>query len=165
MKIENRTCNLIFSGIPNNYSKIDKFVSRSAQPQKEDFVWLKDQGITDVINFRTMYATGINFDEEQELLKLGINYHNIPSITNTPLNENVEKFLKLVDSIINKGGKVHIHCKAGADRTGMYSFIYKGVKGLGTIIENEKEWISKGHNTELYPDLRNWAKTFLKARK
>ena len=35
-----------FSGIPKKYIKIDNFVSRSAQPQKDDFVWLKEQGIT-----------------------------------------------------------------------------------------------------------------------
>ena len=61
-----------FSGIPKKYIKIDNFVSRSAQPQKDDFAWLKEQGITDVINFRTRPNYGIDFNEEKEVKKLGI---------------------------------------------------------------------------------------------
>ncbi len=33
--------NISFTGKPDNYAIIDKYVSRSAQPAKEDFVWLK----------------------------------------------------------------------------------------------------------------------------
>ena len=65
----------------------------------------------------------------------------------------------------NRSGKAHIHCKAGADRTGMYAFIYKAIQGIGTIAENEKEWLAHGHNTTRYPDLRNWTKNFLKTIK
>lgn len=151
-----------FKAIPPNYSKIDENISRSAQPKPEDFIWLKNQGVTDVINFRTMIVPGIDYDEESVVKSIGLNYHNIPSITNQPNEKNVKSFLKLIEEISNKGGKTHIHCKAGADRTGMYSFIYKTIKGLGTIVENEKEWIEKGHNTIKYPYLREWAKNFIK---
>ena len=46
----------------NNYAKIDEYILRSAQPQKEDFTQLKEQGVTDVINFRTMYAPAVDFE-------------------------------------------------------------------------------------------------------
>lgn len=154
-----------FKGMPNNYAKIDNYVSRSAQPLKEDLSWLKEQGVTDVINFRTMYAPAVDFDEAVELKKLGMKYHNLPTVTKTPTHQGVNLFLELVDKVINNGGKVHIHCKAGADRTGMYAFIYKAVKGIGTIAENEKEWIKKGHNIVRYPDLRKWAKDYIKTMK
>ena len=154
-----------FKGMPNNYAKIDNYVSRSAQPQKEDFAWLKEQGVTDVINFRTMVVEAIDFDEEVEVLKQGMRYHNIPSRTKNPTDENINKFLNLVEEIKNRSGKAHIHCKAGADRTGMYAFIYKMLKGIGTLAGNEREWIEHGHNTQLYPDLRNWAKNFIKTLK
>ena len=71
MRIQSITSTL-FKGEPNNYAKIDEHVSRSAQPLKEDLTWLKEQGITDVINFRTMYAPAVDFDEAEELKKLGI---------------------------------------------------------------------------------------------
>ena len=72
--------------------------------------------------------------------------------------------LELTEKVKEKNGKLHIHCKAGADRTGMYAFIYKGIQNIGTLVENEKEWITKGHNIERYPDLRNWAKAFVKKK-
>ena len=148
----------IFKGKPDNYIKIDNVVSRSAQPREKDFVWLKKEGVTDIINFRTMVEPAQNFDEKTVVESLGMNYHNIPSITPKPNEENVEQFLTLVDKITDKGGKAHIHCKAGADRTGMYAFIYKSVKGIGTITENIQEWIALGHNTKQFPNLINWAK-------
>ena len=104
----------------------------------------------------------VDFNEEAEVLKQGMRYHNIPSVTKSPTKENVNKFLNLIKDIENRSGKAHIHCKAGADRTGMYAFIYKMLKGIGTLAGNEREWLEHGHNTKLYPDLRNWAKNFVK---
>ena len=83
MKIQSIS-SIIFNGKPSNYGKIDEHVSRSAQPQKEDLAWLKEQGVTDIINFRTMYAPAVDFDEAEELKKLGIRYHNIPTVTIKP---------------------------------------------------------------------------------
>ena len=45
------------------------------------------------------------------------------------------------------------------------TFIYKAINKIGSLVENEKEWIAKGHNIELYPELRNWTKNFLKTIK
>ena len=50
----------------------------------------------------------------------------------------------------------------GADRTGLYSFIYKSIKGIGTMQENETEWIRYGLKQDKYPNLMNWGKEFLK---
>lgn len=156
---------LMFRGMPRNYTTIDNYVSRSAQPQKEDFVWLREQGVTDVINFRTMVVEGVDFCEESEVKNAGMIYHNIPSVTKNPTEENIKTFLDLIKNIKSKGGKAHIHCKAGADRTGMYAFIYKAVNGIGNMADNEREWIKRGHNRKLYPDLRDWTKNFIKTLK
>ena len=70
-----------FYGKPENYGVIDKYLSRSAQPKKNDFKWLKQQGVTDIFNFRTRIKIGITFNEEDEVKWLGLKYHQIPSIT------------------------------------------------------------------------------------
>lgn len=145
-----------FKGKPKNYSIIDKYVSRSAQPELDDFVWLREQGVTDVFNFRTMYDPSITFDEQREVEKLGMKYHNIPSVTKFPKEENVDRFLKEVEVVRQNGGKAHIHCKAGADRTGMYAYIYKTLNGIGERLGNQIEMIRMGHNLEWYPDLLPW---------
>lgn len=159
MKISLSTIN--FLGKPQNYSVIDNVLSRSAQPQKEDFSWLKEQGVTDVFNFRTMYVPGLNFDEKNEVEKLGMKYHNIPSVTKFPKERNIDRFLKEVEDVRQNGGKAHIHCKAGADRTGMYSYIYKSIKNIGSRSGNQIEMIRLGHSLELYPDLLPWTNNFI----
>ena len=150
-----------FKGKPQNYIKIDDTVSRSAQPQKADFLWLKQQGVTDIFNFRTMIKSGLDFDEQKEVESLGMKYHNIPSYTKNPNEKNIDRFLKEIDQVKSQGGKAHIHCKAGADRTGMYAFIYKAKEGIGSTIDNVKEWIELGHNKKLYPNLEDWTKKFV----
>ena len=143
--------------MPSNYSVINKTVSRSAQPLKNDFAWLKSQGVTDVINFRTMHVKAVDFDEQEVVEKLGMKYHNIPSITMYPKEESVRTFLDIMEGIEKSGGKAHIHCKAGADRTGMYAYIYKALKGLGDNCGNHLEAINMGHDYKRYPDLISWA--------
>lgn len=151
-----------FLGKPKNYAVIDKYLSRSAQPQKEDFAWLKEQGVTDIINFRTMYRTEIDFDEAEEVKKAGLRYHNIPSVTKEPSEENIDRFLKEVEEIKAKGGKAHIHCKAGADRTGMYAFIYEMKNGIGNLSKNVTEWFSHGYHFKIYPELMEWTVLFVR---
>lgn len=84
--------NISFTGKPDNYAIIDKYVSRSAQPAKEDFVWLKKQGVTDIVNFRTMVTPALNFEEPKVVQELGMKYHNIPSISKNPSEENISNF-------------------------------------------------------------------------
>ena len=155
-------CAVMFSGQPRNYMVLDNYVSRSAQPRKDDFLWLKSQGVTDVFNFRTMYLPGIDFNEELIVKQLGLNYHQIPSITSQPSEKNINLFLSKIEEIKNKGGKAHIHCKAGADRTGMYAFIYKMKNGIGTLNSNKLEWLQLGHNCKRYPNLMEWTINFVK---
>ena len=156
--------NMSFLGKPENYAIVDNFVSRSAQPNQEDFAWLKEQGVTDVFNFRTMMKVAVDFDEEKEVLKQGLRYHPIPSITAEPTEENVDQFLKEIEEVKIRGGKAHIHCMAGADRTGMYTFIYKMINKIGTLSENILEWYAHGLHYKRYTNLVNWAENFVQKR-
>ena len=152
----------VFRGKPRNYSKIDDTVSRSAQPLKEDFRWLKEQEVTDIFNFRTMHSPGLDFSEKETVEALGMKYHNIPSISAFPQQSKVQEFLKGIEQVKKNNGKAHIHCKAGADRTGMYSFIYKMFNGIGTLSENKSEWVKHGHNCKRYPNMIEWAENLVK---
>lgn len=155
---------LTFKGKPDNYKKIDDTVSRSAQPKAEDFEWLKKEGVTDVVNFRTMIVSGNDFDEKTIVEQNGMKYHNIPTYTRTPNEKNIGEFLDIVEGVKEKGGKAHIHCKAGADRTGMYSWIYKQTHNLGDLQSNKKEMLEMGHHNKLYPNLIDWIINFLQKK-
>lgn len=150
-----------FKGKPPNYSKIDDYVSRSAQPSANDFAWLKNQGITDIINFRTMAVSGIDFDEKSVVNSYNMKYHNIPSYTKIPDEKNISEFLNIIDTVKKSNGKIHIHCKAGADRTGMYSLIYKQFNHIGDFLSNKAEMVKMGHNLKRYPELLGWIEKFL----
>ena len=150
-----------FQGQPRNYAVVDKYLSRSAQPEKEDLSWLKEQGVTDIFNFRTMTVSAIDYDEKTEVEKLGMRYHHIPSITRKPQEANVENFLSQMKEIASNKGKAHIHCKAGADRTGMYALIYKSLHKIGFWDLNKLEMISKGHFFMKYPNVIPWAEKYI----
>ena len=145
-----------FSGRPNNYKKIDNFVSRSAQPEISDYSWLKQHGVTDIVNFRTNYYKFEHELEKQIVENLGMKYHQIESITSQPNESNIKKFIDIVNKAKKENGKIHIHCKAGADRTGMYSYIYESLNNISTQGNRIKEWITMGHNTKRFPDLLGW---------
>ena len=153
---------IVFMGKPENYGVIDNVLSHSAQPKREDFSWLKEQGITDIINFRTMIMPELDYEEKTIVEALGMNYHNIPSYTRHPYESNVNLFLKKVEEIKSNNGKAHMHCKAGADRTGMYAFIYKMLKGIGSGETNKAEWLRLGHHFNTYPNLMDWAESFVR---
>ena len=93
--------------------------------------------------------------------KIGMHYHNIPTNPFRPKEEQVGQFLNLVEGVQKGGGKVHIHCKHGADRTGMYSWIYKQKHGLGEMEENRKEMIKMGHDYVAFPRLISWITDYL----
>lgn len=144
---------------PQNYKQIDSVMSRSAQPNKSNIKWLKKHGVTDVISF--CRANSENSEEKTLVKAAGMQYHNIPTNPYNPSEENVGEFLDLVDNIKNKGGKAHIHCQHGADRTGMYSWIYKHKNNIGGMNENEQEMIDMGHDKFSIPGLIEWIKDFL----
>lgn len=158
MKIQN----ISFLGQPKNYKKIDATVSRSAQPNLEDYGWLKENGVTDVVNFRTLYGEREKDIEKNAVEKLGMRYHQISSVTAKPNENNIKNFLSIIDDVKARRGKVHIHCKAGADRTGMYAYIYKSLNNISTQANNLKEWLTMGHNVTLYPNLMDWTIDFVK---
>lgn len=159
MKIDSKI--FLFRLRPNNYARVDNFITRSAQPAEENFLWLKKHGITDVYNFRTMYKPSVHFNEKDVVENLGMKYHHIPSITARPSEKNIFEFLKSIEEVKKSRGQAHIHCMAGADRTGMYAFIYKTLKNIDLIQENINEWLKLGHNRYYYPNLIDWAKDFV----
>ena len=153
----------IFQLKPENYKQIDKCLSRSAQPLKDNLQWLKEQGVTDVINLRNMSKD--NFDEAGCVKDLGMNYHSIPSVTKFINKENIKEFLDIIEKVKSKGGKVHVHCKHGADRTGMFSYIYERLNNVGTPKDNLDELTKYNWHKDKYPDLVKWAEAIIDAFK
>lgn len=147
---------------PYNYQEVDSFMSRSAQPNQSNIDWLKDNNVTDIINFRRDNESfPLEFDECKYVESRGMAYHNIPSYTNYPTDENLGKFLDIVEGVKQNGGKVHIHCREGADRTGMYAYIYERLNKLTSQAEAYKNFINGGWHNFDHPHLAKVAETFV----
>ena len=95
MKVQN-----IQYGIrPDNYAVVDRTLSRSAQPDANGFLWLKRQGVTDVIDFKTLNEPQVLPGEDMLAKKTGLKYHKIPTVTYEPKETLVKQFLELVENI------------------------------------------------------------------
>lgn len=157
---KNRTYNQKYK--PYNYQEVDNFMSRSAQPTQCNIDWLKDNKVTDIINFRRDNERfPLEFDECKYVESKGMTYHNIPSYTNYPEDKNLGKFLDIVEGVKKKGGKVHIHCREGADRTGMYAYIYERLHNLVPQHKAFKNFIDGGWHNFDHPHLAKAAETFV----
>jgi len=88
----------------------------SGQPEESSFSWLKEQGVTTVVNLRTQpemdNRESVPFDEAEVVKAAGMEYIHIPlggdDLPYTP--EALEKFVRAAE---NAGGKVLLHCTVG----------------------------------------------------
>lgn len=148
---------------PANYQKVDNFLSRSAQPNKLNIDWLQENNVTDIINFRRDNESfPLDFNEQKYVESKKMVYHNIPSYTNYPEEKNMGKFLDIVENVKKNGGKIHIHCREGADRTGMYAYIYERLIKLTSQVQAYKNFIDGGWHNLDHPHLANAAEDFVK---
>ena len=148
---------------PANFIEIDEVISRSAQPTKGNIDWLSEQNVTDIINFRRDDEfLPVNFDEKKYVESKKMIYHNIPTYTNYPEEKKVGEFLNIIENVKNKGGKVHIHCREGADRTGVYSYIYERLNNLISKKVAFRNMVNGGWHFEDHPHLAKVAEQIYK---
>jgi protein tyrosine/serine phosphatase len=105
-----------------NFGRVTDMLYRGGQPASAGFSALQAMGIGIVVNFR---------DEREEMAtekrlveSLGIKYIEIPwSGRDEPSNMQVVQFLDLIRA--NPKAKIFVHCKRGADRTGVMVAAYR----------------------------------------
>ena len=109
------------SGV-NNFSEVNDHVYRGAQPSNEGFANLAKLGVKTVIDLR---ESGSRSAHEAELVKsLGMRYINIPLAGySAPSTDQVAKVMSILDD--PSAGKVFVHCRRGADRTGTMIALYR----------------------------------------
>ena len=106
-----------------NFQKVDDRVYRGAQPTDEGFRELAARGIKTVIDLRQI-GEHSQADEERVVTGLGMRYVSIPM---KGLSEPKENLVAAVQKIFNdpEQGPVFVHCKRGADRTGLVVAVYR----------------------------------------
>ena len=108
-------------GLPN-FHQVDESLYRGAQPNEEGIKKLVQLGIKTIINLRDdddrARAEGV------EAQALGLHYFNIPLPDfNRPADRTIKQVLTLIAAVENQ--PVFVHCRRGADRTGIVVAIYR----------------------------------------
>lgn len=105
-----------------NFQEVNSQLYRGAQPKSGGIKRLSQMGIKTIVNLRGADETTRN--EEAEARVAGLRYFNIPLRQfGRPTDEQVERVLNILNDSDNQ--PVFVHCRLGADRTGLVVAIYR----------------------------------------
>jgi tyrosine-protein phosphatase SIW14 len=105
-----------------NFWKIDDHVYRGAQPTEEGFQNLARLGVRVVVDLRAGDARSV--EEQKIVTAAGMQYVNVPMKGLTPpTREQITRIMTLLQG--SSDGSVFVHCKRGADRTGVVIAVYR----------------------------------------
>ena len=108
-------------GVPN-FGRVTGNLYRGGQPSLDGFNRLRAMGVGMVVNFRE--EPGETATEKREVESLGIKYVGIPwSAMHKPTTAQIVEFLDLVRA--NPNTRIFVHCRRGADRTGVMIAAYR----------------------------------------
>lgn len=103
-------------GLPNLH-RVSEGLYRGAQPTAEGIEQLKKLGVKTIVNLRSSES------DRKILGDTGLTYKHIPMTAWRPNDPDVVRFLQIVGDANNL--PVFVHCRRGADRTGMMVAIYR----------------------------------------
>lgn len=113
-----KPCDKCVLGV-KDFAKVSDVLWRGAQPTHQGFINLEKMGVMTVVSLR-------KFHDDCALLKgTNLKYIRIPANGFYPEEENIVKFLKVVEDPDN--WPVFVHCSRGGDRTGYSVAAYRMV--------------------------------------
>jgi protein tyrosine phosphatase (PTP) superfamily phosphohydrolase (DUF442 family) len=104
-----------------NFYQVDQNVYRGAQPSDDGFKYLAKIGVKTVIDLRA--ADERSESEEAMVTAAGMKYVNVPMTgLAAPTEAQISRILGILEG---DSGAVFVHCKRGADRTGVVIASYR----------------------------------------
>jgi uncharacterized protein (TIGR01244 family) len=103
-------------GLPNLFKVCDNLY-RGAQPTTEGLQELKKLGIRTVIDLRESDGN------QAKMAELGLTYEHIPMTALRVKDDHVVQFLRIAAA--SDHAPMFVHCKRGADRTGLMCAMYR----------------------------------------
>ena len=106
----------------NNFQEVSDTLCRGAQPSTSGFRELAQLGVHTVLDLRG--GEGRSNHEAETVRSLGMQYVNIPlDGYQAPTAEQVSQIFAVLNS--QSSGKIFVHCRRGADRTGTVLAMYR----------------------------------------
>jgi protein tyrosine phosphatase (PTP) superfamily phosphohydrolase (DUF442 family) len=104
-----------------NFEMVSNGIWRGAAPSPEAMSALAKDGVRTIVDLR-MNCSGVT-KESSQAKKLGLRYYHFALGFNKPEQAKVEDILAVMTDPVNQ--PVFIHCRQGADRTGMLVGMYR----------------------------------------
>jgi protein tyrosine phosphatase (PTP) superfamily phosphohydrolase (DUF442 family) len=139
-----------------NFGRVSDSLFRGAQPTTAGINALHGMGMSVVVNFRNEKDEITS--EQRQVESAGMKYVSIPwSGSDTPSNRQVAQFLDLVRG--NPDAKIFVHCKAGADRTGVMVAAYRIAVEHAPVDEAVAEMHQYHYHAFFLPQLGRYVKS------
>ena len=109
------------SGI-TNYLPISGILATAGQPAAEHFAVIRAAGFKVVVNLAMPTSTDALPNEAELVTAQGMEYVHIPVVWEAPTEDDLERFLAVMDR--NRGRKVLVHCALNM-RVSCFVFLYR----------------------------------------
>lgn len=119
--------------------KVDETLYRGAQPSAKQFAAIRAMGVKTVVDLRES-----NTEERAIVGGLGMKYVSIPMTASNANEGHIIEFLKVMSDPANH--PVYLHCRLGADRSGMMHAVYRVVVLGWEKDEALREYTKGGYN-------------------
>jgi tyrosine-protein phosphatase SIW14 len=142
-------------GLPN-FGRVTDMLYRGGQPGLDGLKALQAMGVRIVVNFRD--ERGEMAAEKRQVESLGMKYVGIPwSGHDEPSSAQVVEFLDLIRA--NPKAKIFVHCKRGADRTGVMVAAYRIAVDHKPVAEAVSEMHQFHYDWFWLPQLERYVKS------
>jgi tyrosine-protein phosphatase SIW14 len=139
-------------GLPN-FGRVTDNLYRGGQPTSDGFKSLHAMGVGIVVDFREKPSEEAT--EKREVESLGMKSVDIPwSANHEPSSAQIVEFLDLVRA--NPDSKIFIHCRRGADRTGVMIAAYRIAVEHQSVAEAVSEMHRFHYDWLFRPQLRRY---------
>lgn len=119
-----------------NFHRVNAGLYRGGQPKAGGLRRLAALGVKTIINLRGDDERA--GDEEREAESLGMKFYNLPlSLGGRPSRPQIARALALIDAPENE--PVFVHCRKGADRTGVVIAAYRITHDHWTAADAQRE--------------------------
>jgi protein tyrosine phosphatase (PTP) superfamily phosphohydrolase (DUF442 family) len=108
-----------------NYLCLSDHVGTAGQPTEEQFGDIRAAGYEVVVNLDVLDTSQRVWDEAEVIARHGMNYIHIPVLWESPQPEDLDQFLRTMDSL--QGKKVFVHCAANA-RVSAFMLLYRVIR-------------------------------------